>query len=459
MSTLSHRLGQFASLESEGIIGTVELEVDEGGSPLEVDNLAETAMMDAAEDEAVVVDAVIENDELVETTEALEAFLDQAVYPAIGDGGWNRKEAGLAQLAVESIFARIGVADFGRDMVGCESYSNHGSNKERVTSLENAVMDALRDIWRKIKEVLNKMVAFVRKWYIKLVDGASRLKKRAMALKKQADTKGGSAKEKKLPDSPILKQIHLTKKAPSASELMASLTLVKTTASQVLSARTAAAYSEAVDDLADKVQEISKGAKDASKSAATLRNAGLTATNSSFGSSYSADKTRYGGYVKVAKSDQIIGGKMLVGTCKTLENFNNANQASLDVYSILVDDHSATKVDVEKGSLDVLSPSQVTSACDAVIDILTEVVNYKLAWEKYESTTKGFIQKMDKIVDGKTDEDDKDNAARKRRGAKIGNALVKAHAEACRNVINISMHVSRGTLAYCSASLGQYKAA
>lgn len=458
MSTLSHRLGQFASLESEGIIGTVELEVDEGGAPLDVDNMAETAMMDASEDEAVVVDAVIENDELVETTEALEAFLDQAVYPAINDGGWNRKEAGLAQLAVESIFARIGVADFGRDMVGCENYSDHGANKSRVTSLESAIMDALRDIWRKIKEVLNKMMAFIRKWYIKLADGASRLKRRALGIKKLADTKGGTAKEKKLTDSPILKQIHLTKKAPSLSELSGSLSTVKGLLGVILSGQTASTYAETLDSYSTLIES----AGDATK---LQRNAAAVATKTAGGSyklggvfkgTATADKDRYSGFTSVQKSEQLIGGKMLVLGNKTYEIAKNE---VVIVNSLIVDDFANKKLDVDKGSLDVLSPSQVASLCDTIVDILTEIVNYKLGWEKYETASKSFIQKMDKIVDGKGDEDDQAKAKIIRSVAKAGNALVKSQAEAARSAVNIGMHVSRGTLAYCSASLGQYKAA
>lgn len=469
MSNLLSRLGQFASMESDATPDTLEMEVDEGGAPLDVDNLAETAMVDAAEDETVVEEADQESTDLVETTEALEMFLDTAIAHAHSKGGWNRNEAYLAQVAVESIFARIGIHGIGNEMVSYESYGN-SNNKDRVISLEGAIMDALRQLWGKIKEVLNKMVTFVRKWYLKLLDGASRLKKRAQGIKKTAEGKSGTAKDKKLTDSPLLRQVHMGKAVPKLAEITDSLDTIKAVTDEILGARTGSDYAQGLSDFADKIESITKD--DGKNTGVTLDSqltghvtkASLTVAKVTGGSGFPDEGTRYANYSSLLYTKQLIGGKVIVAGKREIaltaaDSGGTKNDEGLvEIIDVRIDDWAAKKLDVDKGNLEMLGLSQITSYCDKVIDILDIIIKYKAGWDKYETATKTFIKKMDKVTDGKGAGDDEDKVIAKmaRFGARVGNALVKSHANASKAVISLGMQTSRATLAYCSACVGKY---
>ena len=455
MSALRKRLGQFASMESDETVDTLDVEVDEGGAPVDVDNLAETAMVDAQEDEAVVEEANEENEDLTETADALESFLNTAIYSAKKDGGWSRKEAYLAQIAVEQIFSKIGCADVGTSMVSYENYSDHGGNMNRVVSLENVIMDALKELWRKIKSVLNKMVAFVRKWYLKLLDGASRLKKRAQAIKKSADGKSGSTDKKKLEGSSLLKQLHVNKKAQDATKINGDLGIVKAFTGAVLSVRTASTFDTALSTFVDSTDDSDDGTK---VSTAFTALKGVLSVAALTGASPTGSDKRYTNHGNTLKgSGELIGGKCIVTGTKQITGTIGGNEVSLDLPEAWVDDFSDKKVEVESGDLPMLSPSVVSGMCDKVIDILDDIINYKAGWDKYESAVKTFTKKMDKITDGKIDEDAKAKAETARLGAKAGNAAVKSQGASAKAAISLGMSMSRSVLAYGNACLGAYK--
>ena len=62
-------------------------------------------------------------------------------------------------------------------MPAVESFSSSRERQNSTAAVENRVTEILKSIWEAIKNSVNKVIVFVRRWYLKIVDGASRLKK------------------------------------------------------------------------------------------------------------------------------------------------------------------------------------------------------------------------------------------------------------------------------------------
>ena len=196
-------LGRFASLESDvpaagGFSDSLEVGqvVDEDGAQLDGENLVEGDLIAASEDAEVIDEGSAETDELIETTEALESYL-AAARRASKQGGWTTQEATAYHVGIDIAMKKLG-ADGSAIVPSLESF---GSSRERINataSVENRLTEALRKIWEAIKRAVNKVYVFVKKWYLKILDGASRLKKRAEAIRKKAENTTGSKKENKI---------------------------------------------------------------------------------------------------------------------------------------------------------------------------------------------------------------------------------------------------------------------
>ena len=194
-------LGRFASMESDVVdneeaqpVADAELGTDDLGNQLDSTTLPETAMAEADEHLDDVEDATADVEELNDTSESLESFL-AAAQQVRKTGGWTQGEAGAIQLGLDAALKRIGAS--GEAMM--PSLESFGRSRESSTaSVENAITDGLKKIWEAIKRTINKVIVFIRKWYLKILDGASRLKKRAEAIRKKAENTTGSKKENKI---------------------------------------------------------------------------------------------------------------------------------------------------------------------------------------------------------------------------------------------------------------------
>ena len=491
-------LGRFASLESDvpaagGFSDSLEVGqvVDEDGAQLDGENLVEGDLIAASEDAEVIDEGSAETDELIETTEALESYL-AAARRASKQGGWTTQEATAYHVGIDIAMKKLG-ADGSAIVPSLESF---GSSRERINataSVENRLTEALRKIWEAIKRAVNKVYVFVKKWYLKILDGASRLKKRAEAIRKKAENTTGSKKENKIRTG-VLGQIHLSGSAPTASQLNTALTQIAANVGSLTENRLTGAYADACGEVIDAIQNIADGkVDDANATDVKLKNV-LDRVNTALGgvskeldlgtaapANDSIRKRAFAGApttVEVTRTTELPGGKALVAV-KAVDIAGNTTRASGDqageksaaegaaaglkyAFKVSLVAFADTKKEIDESKeINTLDQGDVISICDGVINFAEKVIDYKKGFEQYERKTKELLSKADKIKGKETKSGDTGaeatSAAVARSLATGVGAAMRNMGTSITNVINYGMNLSRASLVYANSSLNQFK--
>ena len=469
MSLQQTLLGRFASLESDvpaagGVADSLEIGqvVDEDGAQLDGENLVENDLIEAAEEAKVVEEGSDDVEELVETSEALESFLI-AAQAAKKQGGWTTQEATAYELGINVVMGRLG-GDARDVMPSLESF---GSSRERINataSVENRITDTLKKIWEAIKRAVNKVVAFVRKWYLKIADGATRLKKRAEAIRKKAENTTGTAKEKKI--RTVLSGLHVNKNMPSAADLKSYLDKVTELVKSYTSGKLSKSFSQNCDDV---VQAI-EGQVEA-KAGSTDGLTALLSVNTPIASHFSDDSSILAKFPGAPEGStgksigELPGGKKLALVIPRSTQgaaAKDISKAARVVMKVALVDASQQKVEIDSSKeVAILEPSQVAALADAVIDLCDGVIDYRKEFENYERKTKDTLSKIDKISNKATKGDtDAENASLEivRAVANYAGAHIRNYGSSTTTVINYGLGLARNVLVYGNSSLNQYKA-
>ena len=465
-------MGRFASLESDvPAAGSVSdaLEVgqvvDEDGAQLDGENLVENDLLAADEESEVVDEGNDEAEELVETSEALESFL-AAAKAASKQGGWSTQEAAAYDLGLNVVMGRIG-ANSSFVMPSLESF---GSSRERINataSVENRITDTLKKIWEAIKRAVNKVIAFVRKWYLKIADGASRLKKRAEAIRTKGENTQGTAKEKKI--TIPLSGLHINKNAPKAAQLVSSMKTVTTIIADVTKGQMSKGYEKAMNGLTEALEgavesgRISSG-KEKKIAAAETKYASLsgefTEDSKVLAKFPGATETTTKGY---SVKETLPGGKRFVALDLALADDATSKDianGSRSACKVALVDAADSKVEVDSSKeVDVLSPQDVVAIANGVIDLADVVIDYRKEFENYDRQTKEALKRVDKVANGsgKGDTDaESERLADIRAIATAAGNLIRNQGTSVTAVINYGLNLGRNALVYGNSSLNQY---
>ena len=466
---MSKLLGRFQALESdvtdEPIVNS---DVDETGAQLDGTEIAEGDMVEAGEHLDDVTEADGEAEELTQTTEALESWLDLVSTARRDRTGLTKREAHGIFVGLNNDMRRHGhtVDDLvdGHN-VAIESFDGGRDSINRCLSLENAIMDAIKSFWDKIKQAISKMVKYVREWYLKHLDSASRMKKRAEALRDKANKTNGTSKEKKISLS-VHRQLSNKKAAGKVSEIITGLKTCATVLEGITSGRSAESFSGKLDKIEADVSKImdDKAAVTtftASEYTDALTTAGITA------------KTAYDSLVGAGTGDAAVGTnelpghKAIMGLVRNTQGADVLEQAeklklAADVAKLTVR-YTTDKIPEIESSKDyeTLKPSEAGNLCVEVIKVLDVIIGYKANFDKYESVTKKFLGKMDTIYKKTIKEDDAIALANAKIGRQLGGAgaaSVRGRMTSITNVSGYSMGLCRASLVYVQQSLAQYKA-
>ena len=470
MSLQQTLLGRFASLESDvpaagGVSNALEIGqvVDEDGAQLDGENLVENDLIEAAEEADVVEEGADDVEELVETSEALESFLS-AAQAASKQGGWTTQEAAAYDMGINIVMGRLGGNS--RDVM--PSLESFGSSRERINataSVENRITDTLKKIWEAIKRAVNKVIAFVRKWYLKIADGATRLKKRAEAIRKKAENTNGTAKEKKIRIP--LAGLHISKNAPSAEQLNKSLELVDGLIADMTKDRMSKDFNNMCDTIVESLNEGIDGDVDKAFKILISGTASSKAPNG-----FSPDSgvlSKFPGAPEDGKgqaTQELPGGKKFAmvevqanGLAADVKEISKLGRITAKVSLV---DASDKKVEIDSSKeVQILEPSQVAALADKVADLAGTVVDYRKDFENYERKTKDTLSKVDKIA-GKTgkgeNEDETNRLAFVRAVANLVGGGIRNNGTSITAVINYGLGLGRNVLVYGNSSLNQYKA-
>jgi hypothetical protein len=477
-------LGRYAATESDASARDLDIRapvegVDSTGAQLDGESLVENELIDAGRELDEVRAADGEAGELEDTAEALESYLIAASYGR-KQGGWSQPEAMAYGLGIEIALRRIGIND-SNTLPALESFKE-GQREQQTAAVENALKDAIYAIWEAVKRVVNKVVVFVRKWYIKIVDAASRMKKRAIAIRTRAENTTGTRKEAKIRTA-SLSMLHINKNMPTAKVIAETIQKIGEDVKTLTNNRAESGYSTNLETFIKTLTDMaeSDGSLDQTAANAAITsilssklfevNLGLTTQNGS-----AADIGRVtmvassqNDSVDMKKSNELLGGRMLAyltisspkGTIENGQLGRNFASAMRIAGKVTLSEYSTTKVEIDSTKeVATLDPSQVVGICDAVVDYCDAVIDYRMAFEKYSRANTTAMGKIENVLRRADVSDAKENRSRAEfmRGLASGvGSMIRNRGTSITELISYGASVSRAALNYSVQSLGQYK--
>jgi len=169
---------------SRGLVWAMEeLEEQEAAAvveePMAVDSM-ETDMLEVSEQAAEIDDtntAIEEAVEDVDTLEDIASVMDESTE----NGGMDQVSARVAEVAVESIYARLGVRK-SKSLPAMESFGNKGTRITATKLAVEGIQEGIKYVWEKIKAAAEKVWGWIKSFLAMIVNTAGKLKERAVAL-------------------------------------------------------------------------------------------------------------------------------------------------------------------------------------------------------------------------------------------------------------------------------------
>ncbi len=172
--------GLVAAMEDE--TQAAELAIDESGA-----DSAEADIVEATDISADVEAGVAEIDQASADADTLERIADTA-ETAEAEGGLDPVAAEIAEVAVESIYARLGVQR--SSYPALESFGGKTGRKRATQLAIEDIKETVKKIWAAVVNAFQKIIDFVKNFFGKLFDGNRKLLARINALEKKAAAKG-----------------------------------------------------------------------------------------------------------------------------------------------------------------------------------------------------------------------------------------------------------------------------
>lgn len=463
----------------------------EGETPVEEEVSAGVA--DAAEETAEVEAEDMGADQAVDAHENLEEIED-AVISAEANGGLTRESAVFAHLAMK---AAMGASDYdyfvrSSKIPSMESFNGGSTSRQRYTTITlEGIGAALRGFWDAIVRQVKKMWAAVKNWYLKVLDAAPRMKKRAEALAKRSSDITGAAEEKSF-DMGGLHQLQLKGKAPDPSSAVATLKTLSKGADFYLGSETSGEYEKAFDMFEEVIEyvadidserlarsklvkdvasfyeatgmivDLGKG-PDAARKLIGVIDEYVKRSKQSGGGGKAVEggPKRFGEDLDVTGSDELFGGKQVAffvpkkGTTNTLVRLvRNSGTRFIDVKEKPKDLDSS-------GSFKTLSSSDIRSLMDELSDICDHIMTYKKAWEARDKQFSKMDNAAKKAI--ANTEKDKDAGNLKTRIVKdVALGMSSMYQQGIRfenQLIQYCLNVGRALITWVERSLSQYKGA
>lgn len=191
--------------------------------------------LDEAAGEVAVTDEVVEmpaDEETVETAmaEVTEASADveggtDSIEEAVGDaetladvadkmedtaetGGMDEKAAAIAEVAVEALYERLHVTRR-KAMPALESFGSQSSRLKATTIAVEEIRETLKKTWAAIIAMAQKVVEFVKGFFMSIFDTSTKLREKAAKLQKAVDSVKGTPESAKLEGTKLGEQLSM----------------------------------------------------------------------------------------------------------------------------------------------------------------------------------------------------------------------------------------------------------
>lgn len=424
--------------------------------------------------EANGYDAVAE--QLENTASALESFLQQARQDRVSAAPWNEQTAKL-NLMTMGLLTKNHTSAVTQST---EAYQTRVGAMGAMLSVENAIMDALKDLWQKLKNVLTKMMDSIREFFIKHFSQLGAMKKKAETIKKKAEAGGKIGKGRAKMSN--FGQMHIANAEPKFDKIKETLDEYVGFAQALSDPPILSGYAKCLEDLTEicedaTVERFVQAYPEMRKSifAATYAGEMFDKVKSQTPIDLKNDPSKIGAQDdEIAyASDEIMGGLKFFFILKkdsfpeTLPDSLKQNPEDMaktvkdwmtSIRLVLVPANADNKRehDSEK-EVPRIQPGQVSSLCGSIISFCEAGLRYKNSWDQYDQSTKKFIARMDKISLGAANTgSDTDEAVDVRlRGNIAGGAAswVRGVATALGNINRLGGQASRNVLNLCISSI------
>jgi len=193
----------FANRFGRGLVAAMEEDLPE--VPVEEVVAADSAESDLVEaaDASAEVDAGVGEIESAQADSDTLADIADTLEASEETGGLDPVAAQVAEVAVESIYARLGVQR--SKMPAMEAF---GAKETRVRATRIAVEEirgTLKKIWDAIVAAFGKVMDWIKNFFRAIFDANEKLAQRADALEKRANATKGTAKEETMPAANVAK--------------------------------------------------------------------------------------------------------------------------------------------------------------------------------------------------------------------------------------------------------------
>lgn len=440
MSKYSGR-GLLASFENE------EDTVDAAPVVEDADN-AEAALADAGEVQADINEAEGVVDQAIEDSETLETVASQ-LESREQSGGATPEEAEMAEITVESICNRLGIAR--NPMQSMESFSSR-SSRVRATRLSvEGIREVGDTIWKYIVKIYKKIKEWVLKAWDYLFDARTKLLARAKALEARLENVEGTPKESVIQGG-FIKDLMVgnsfTGVANADKALGEAVKKVKDAAA-VRVGDMATAIAEAAGTGAanspERIISVVEGEVNKLADAVSTKGVGASVVSKTKSSkNYVIMFAPLGGDVPVVT----IPDK---GSAKGIELLKLYKKAKVTT------EKSYDKVN-ENFKAPVLKESDMSNAVSKVISALEDMEDVKKDVNKFRDELEKAIKKLDSVgqTASKSDANKEANKVAKEAGQVVA-VLPRVVSGAITNGSKVILNYCRAVLDYVQKSAAQYK--
>lgn len=396
-------VGLFRSMESSDADAVAA--APEAGAG--VDSL-ETELTDVAQAEQELQVADAETEEAVETKEAMESMIF-ALESAMQTGGLDRNGAAVLAVATDHMLNRMGYPVHGRGKTSLESFGGAGSRqqatrvaleglKAKVKEIWDAIIKALKDGWKKVKD-----------FFLKIFGGAEKLEARAKALAERVNGLTGSAKEKDFEDERVAKALWMS----GGGEIKTGSANLKTVATTVYS-EAASFASKVPEQIKEAISKAIDKEQAAANEIATKLDLGGWAGGISNIDVTNPEGEGFGSFdtdtVVVKKSAEMPGNAAMLLVRPKATDFK-----SLAQWSFKRDTFDPKKKEATSFKLKTLDKSTMTTICEDVEDVASKIKVFRGTSEKLGKLKDDVIklaEKMEKVSFSASDETEGDDAAK-----------------------------------------------
>lgn len=440
MSKYSGR-GLLASFENE------EDTVDAAPMVEDADN-AEAALADAGEVQADINEAEGVVDQAIEDSETLETVASQ-LESREQSGGATPEEAEMAEITVESICNRLGIAR--NPMQSMESFSSR-SSRVRATRLSvEGIREVGDTIWKYIVKIYKKIKEWVLKAWDYLFDARTKLLARAKALEARLEKVEGTPKESVIQGG-FIKDLmvgnNFTGVENTKTALDAAVKKVKAAAAVRvgdMATKIATATQNEAANSKERIVSVVQGEIDALVDGISTKGAENGAIAKPKGGK---------GYLVMFAP---LGAEVPVILMPAKGSIQGADALKLYKKAKVVTEKSYDKVN-ENFKAKVLEEADMSGAVSKVISALEDMEDVKKDVNKFRDELEKAIKKLDSVGQTPTkDATNKDvNKVAKEAGQVVA-VLPRVVSGAITNGSKVILNYCRAVLDYVQKSAAQYK--